>query len=93
MPNSDEPKVIPFPAERGQRRALQPTPSSTANADGPVFLTPEELAELLKLPSVQTVYQWRRKRTGPPGFRAGRHVRYNLAAVLVWTEQQTAEAA
>ncbi len=92
MPNSDEPKVIPFPAERGQRRALQPTPSSTANADGPVFLTPEELAELLKLPSVETVYQWRRKRTGPPGFRAGRHVRYNLAAVLVWTEQ-TAEAA
>ncbi len=92
MPNSDEPKVIPFPAERGQRRALQPTPTSTANADGPVFLTPEELAELLKLPSVQTVYQWRRKRTGPPGFRAGRHVRYNLAAVLVWTEQ-TAEAA
>jgi hypothetical protein len=25
-----------------------------------VFLTPEELAELLKLPSGETVYQWRR---------------------------------
>lgn len=75
------------------RRALQPTPASPATADRPVFLTPEELAELLKLPSVETVYQWRRKHTGPPGFRAGRHVRYNLAAVLVWTEQQSRDAA
>ncbi|XVV14427.1 helix-turn-helix domain-containing protein [Actinoplanes sp. CA-131856] len=58
----------------------------------PVFLTPEELADLLKLPSVETIYQWRRKHTGPPGFRVGRHIRYNLDAVLVWTEQQTTKA-
>ncbi|MEU4216222.1 helix-turn-helix domain-containing protein [Actinoplanes sp. NPDC026623] len=75
------------------RRAFQPTPSAPATADRPVFLTPEELAELLKLPSVETVYQWRRKHTGPPGFRAGRHVRYNLAAVLAWAEQETGKAA
>jgi len=59
----------------------------------PVFLTPEELAELLKLPSVETVYQWRRKHTGPPGFRAGRHVRYDLTDVLTWTKQQTQQSA
>ncbi|GAA0432520.1 helix-turn-helix domain-containing protein [Actinoplanes campanulatus] len=73
--------------------ATPETSPRPAAADRPVFLTPEELAELLRLPSVETVYQWRRKHTGPPGFRAGRHVRYNLAAVLAWTEQETGKAA
>ena len=56
----------------------------------PVILTPEELAALLKLPSVETVYQWRRKHTGPPGFRAGRHLRYDLADVLARKQAQQA---
>ncbi|MDX3176171.1 hypothetical protein PV382_28455 [Streptomyces scabiei] len=30
---------------------------------------------------LETVYQWRRKRTGPPGFRIGKHVRYDPADV------------
>lgn len=29
------------------------------------FLTPEDLVEMFELPSVETVYQWRRKRTDP----------------------------
>lgn len=32
------------------------------------YLTPDDLVEMFELPSVETVYQWRRKRTGrlPP---------------------------
>ena len=41
------------------------------------YLNPEDLAELFELPSVETVYQWRRKRTGPLGFRVGRHLRFD----------------
>ncbi|WP_420719456.1 helix-turn-helix transcriptional regulator [Streptomyces sp. XY66] len=37
---------------------------------------------------VETVYQWRKKRTGPPGFRVGRHVRYHPDAVQAWIDQQ-----
>ncbi|WP_035850652.1 helix-turn-helix transcriptional regulator [Kitasatospora azatica] len=58
-----------------------------------VVLTCEELADFLKLPSVETVYQWRRKRTGPEGFRAGRHVRYTLASVLAWMDSQARQDA
>ncbi len=34
---------------------------------------------MFDLPSVETVYQRRRKRTGPRGFRVGRHLRYDPA--------------
>jgi predicted DNA-binding transcriptional regulator AlpA len=74
------------PATVTQLRARK----ETAPAVLPVILTPEELAAFLKLPSVETVYQWRRKRTGPPGFRAGRHLRYDLADVLAWKREQQA---
>ena len=30
------------------------------------YLTPEDLVTMFSLPSVETVYQWRRKRIGPP---------------------------
>lgn len=30
----------------------------------------------------ETVYQWRKKHTGPPGFRIGKHLRYDPADVL-----------
>ncbi|WP_043470954.1 AlpA family transcriptional regulator [Kitasatospora sp. MBT66] len=56
------------------------------------FLTPEDIASLLCVP-LETVYQWRRKRTGPPGFRAGRHVRYHPDAVAQWVTDQTQQAA
>lgn len=44
---------------------------------------PEEVGAYLGVP-VQTLYQWRRKRTGPPGRRVGRHIRYNPTAVRAW---------
>ncbi len=45
--------------------------------------TPDDVARYLGVP-VQTLYQWRRKRTGPPGRRVGRHLRYDPAAVCAW---------
>lgn len=47
------------------------------------YLTPVDLADLLGIP-LETVYQWRRKRTGPRGFRVGRHLRYDPEDVRAW---------
>ncbi|MGG7574247.1 helix-turn-helix transcriptional regulator [Streptomyces sirii] len=54
------------------------------------YLTPEDIAALFGVP-LETVYQWRKKRTGPRGFRVGKHLRYDPAAVRAWTEQQMAD--
>ncbi|MFH8368858.1 helix-turn-helix domain-containing protein [Streptomyces sp. NPDC018031] len=53
------------------------------------YLTPDDIAELFGVP-LETVYQWRRKRTGPPGFRVGKHLRYDPAAVARWTNDRMA---
>lgn len=50
------------------------------------YLTPDDLVAMFDLPSVETVYQWRRKRTGPRGFQVGRHLRYDPADVQAWVE-------
>ncbi|MEV7146066.1 MULTISPECIES: helix-turn-helix domain-containing protein [unclassified Streptomyces] len=50
------------------------------------YLTPEDLVTLLRLPSVETVYQWRRKGTGPRGFRVGRHLRFDPDDVRTWVQ-------
>lgn len=52
------------------------------------FLTPEELAEYLRLPSVQTVYRWRTTGYGPAASKIGKHVRYDLADVDAWVDAQ-----
>ncbi|MEJ7765296.1 MAG: helix-turn-helix domain-containing protein [Acidimicrobiales bacterium] len=52
-------------------------------------LSPELLAEREGVP-VATVYQWRSRGTGPPGFRVGRHVRFRLVDVIAWEERQLA---
>ncbi|MEU6214255.1 helix-turn-helix domain-containing protein [Streptomyces sp. NPDC047023] len=62
----------------------------TLNALPAQFLTPVDVAALFKVP-VETVYQWRKKRTGPPGFRVGKHTRYDPQAVLDWIAQQMAD--
>ncbi|WP_274558565.1 helix-turn-helix domain-containing protein [Streptomyces spiramyceticus] len=49
------------------------------------YLTPVDLADLLGVP-LETVYQWRRKRIGPRGFRVGRHLRYDPEDVRVWVD-------
>ncbi|TWV50244.1 helix-turn-helix domain-containing protein [Streptomyces misionensis] len=54
------------------------------------YLTPEDLVTMFSLPSVETVYAWRRKRIGPPGFRVGKHLRYDPATVRAWVNEQSA---
>jgi excisionase family DNA binding protein len=49
----------------------------------PVFLTQNEVAELLRLP-VRTVEDWRLTRMGPPWVKLGRHVRYEQSELLAW---------
>jgi excisionase family DNA binding protein len=51
------------------------------------LLTVEELADYLGVP-VATIYAWRYRREGPPGFRVGRHIRYRPTDVEAWTEHQ-----
>ncbi|CAM5584941.1 Replication initiation protein OS=Streptomyces alboniger OX=132473 GN=CP975_20795 PE=4 SV=1 [Streptomyces alboniger] len=56
------------------------------------YLTPTDLSDLLGIP-VETVYQWRRKHTGPRGFRVGRHLRFDPEDVRTWVAAQMEGAA
>lgn len=55
------------------------------------YLTPDDIAEIFDVP-LETVYQWRKKRTGPPGFRVGKHLRYDPADVRTYVTQQKSDA-
>jgi predicted DNA-binding transcriptional regulator AlpA len=50
------------------------------------YLTPDNIAEIFGVP-LETVYQWRKKRTGPRGFRIGKHLRYDPADVRAYVDQ------
>lgn len=54
-----------------------------------VLLTPEEVAELLKVP-LSWVYERTRQRgiNRLPGFRLGKYWRFSEAEVLAWLERQ-----
>ncbi|WP_198358452.1 helix-turn-helix transcriptional regulator [Streptomyces fildesensis] len=52
------------------------------------YLTPEDIKELFDLPSIETVYAWRKKRVGPPGFRVGKHLRFDPATVRAWVNDR-----
>lgn len=49
-----------------------------------------DVAAYLGVP-VQTLYQWRKKHTGPPAARLGKHLRYDPAAVRAWFAGQTGQ--
>ncbi|MFE4969987.1 helix-turn-helix domain-containing protein [Streptomyces sp. NPDC056660] len=51
------------------------------------YLTPDDIAEMFEVPK-ETVYQWRRKRLGPPGFRIGKHLRYDPADVRAYVARR-----
>jgi excisionase family DNA binding protein len=51
------------------------------------LLSPTELATWLSVP-VSTIYNWRYMRSGPPGFKVGRHVRYRRCEVEAWLDKQ-----
>lgn len=45
----------------------------------------EDVSKYLDVP-VQTIYQWRTKKYGPPGRRMGKHVRFRPEDVVAWFE-------
>jgi len=52
----------------------------------------QQLADYLDVP-VKTLYAWRYRREGPPGFRVGRHLRYRCSDIQRWIEQRIDTAA
>ncbi|WP_326760998.1 helix-turn-helix domain-containing protein [Streptomyces phaeochromogenes] len=66
----------------------QPDPRATLRGGLPDrYLTADDIATIFKVPK-ETVYQWRRKRTGPAGFRIGKHIRYDPADVRAYVTQR-----
>ena len=51
-------------------------------------MTLAELSEMLGIP-INTLYGWRCRCEGAPGYRIGRYVRYRRPAVEAWLETQT----
>ncbi|MFC8433949.1 helix-turn-helix domain-containing protein [Streptomyces sp. NPDC057253] len=69
-------------------KPIDPDPRGTLRGGLPDrYLTPDDIADMFGVP-LETVYQWRRKRTGPPGFRIGKHVRYDPADVRAYVSQR-----
>ncbi|MFJ9129577.1 helix-turn-helix transcriptional regulator [Streptomyces sp. NPDC102340] len=72
-------------------RSLSPAqgdPRATLRAGLPDrYLTTDDIAEMFEVPK-ETVYQWRKKETGPPSFRIGKYVRYDPADVLAYVTQR-----
>ncbi len=55
------------------------------------LLTVEDLADYLDVP-VATIYAWRYRRQGPPGFRIGKHLRYRQRDIEGWLNDQLAKS-
>ncbi|MFB6935225.1 helix-turn-helix domain-containing protein [Streptomyces chartreusis] len=67
---------------------IDPDPRATLRSGLPDrYLNADDIAEIFDVPK-ETVYQWRRKRTGPPGFRIGKHVRYDPVDVRAYVTQR-----
>lgn len=54
------------------------------------LLSAQQLADYLNVP-LATLYAWRHRRQGPPGFRAGRHLRYRKSDIDQWITEQVQE--
>ncbi|MFF1323859.1 helix-turn-helix domain-containing protein [Streptomyces chartreusis] len=69
-------------------KPTDPDPRATLRGGLPDrYLNPDDIAALFEVP-LETVYQWRRKRTGPPGFRIGKYIRYDPADVRAYVTQR-----
>lgn len=67
---------------------IDPDPRATLRGGLPDrYLNADDIAQIFDVPK-ETVYQWRRKRTGPPGFRIGKHIRYDPADVRAYVTQR-----
>ncbi|MBK3547631.1 AlpA family transcriptional regulator [Streptomyces sp. MBT60] len=74
------------------KRTAETDPRATLRSGLPDrYLAPTDIAALLVVP-LETVYAWRKKHTGPPGFRIGKHLRYDPGAVHDWITTLTETA-
>lgn len=62
--------------------------STTMHAT-PQLWSVTEVSTYLGVP-VQTLYYWRKSRTGPPAARVGKHLRYDPDAVRAWVHDKAA---
>ncbi|MDJ0953490.1 MAG: helix-turn-helix domain-containing protein [Acidimicrobiia bacterium] len=51
------------------------------------LLTVQDLAAYLGVPAT-TIYAWRYRHEGPPGFRVGRYLRYQRSDVESWIAER-----
>ncbi|MFI2365655.1 helix-turn-helix domain-containing protein [Promicromonospora sp. NPDC019610] len=58
-----------------------------------VLLTPQEVADLLRIPVRSLYVQRSAGRPTPPGVKIGRHLRYRLSDVEAWIEDQFTRSA
>lgn len=63
------------------------TETATQDTPLPELLSVPELASYLGVP-VSTLYLWRTRGEGPPGFKIGKVVRYRASEVAKWLEEQ-----
>jgi excisionase family DNA binding protein len=73
--------------------SIMNTPTQQRAADSlPQLLSIRQLAEYLGCPT-STVYAWRSRGEGPPGFRLGKAVRFKVDDVDHWISEQAARGA
>jgi excisionase family DNA binding protein len=70
---------------------LRPPAPEPARHRPAELLTPDETADLLRVP-VQLLYRWRYERRGPPSFKIGRYVRYRRAELEAWIDRQVSSS-
>lgn len=67
--------------------------TNTAAPAAHVLLTPQEVADMLRIPVRSLYVQRSAGRPTPPGVKIGRHLRYRLADVEAWVEEQFTRSA
>jgi excisionase family DNA binding protein len=74
----------------------QPTDTGTESEDlmcmrhDPLW-TAQDVATYLGV-TVQTLYDWRLRGSGPPVMKVGRHLRYRESDVMAWLDKKTSAA-
>jgi excisionase family DNA binding protein len=58
----------------------------------PELLTAPQLARYLGVP-LSTIYHWRGKGEGPPGFRVGKRLQFRATDVAEWLEAKESTSA
>ncbi|MFC7402913.1 helix-turn-helix transcriptional regulator [Citricoccus sp. GCM10030269] len=64
--------------------------SSLADSESSPVYTPQQFASREHIP-LATVYKWRTEGKGPRGYRVGKHLRFLLADIQAWEQEQLAK--